>query len=99
MSAPLKLTIPHIDGIDTRGAALQFDEHRLCGQVVVPQVVAHELAVPDLLSGARAQGDQRVGVRVVPAPARQAARRPGGGSGGVDAARHRPPGPAECRDT
>ena len=43
----------------------QVDEDRVRGHVVVPDVVVHELLVPDHLAGLDVEADQRVRVQVV----------------------------------
>src|SRR5690606_32340080 len=45
--------------------ALDVHEHRLRSQVVIPQVVMNELAMPEQLAGFGAQSNQRVGVPVI----------------------------------
>ena len=60
------------------GAPLHLDvpEHRLRGEVVVPQVVVHELLLPGDLAGARVQRQQRVGEAIRP-DAQRRRRSPG----------------------
>ena len=45
--------------------AAHFDQHRLRGDVVIPQIVMDDLEVPDHLAGVRADGDDAVGEIVV----------------------------------
>ena len=57
---------PHLRRDRDRGCAvLPREEGRLRGDVVVPEVVVHDLKSPDELAGGRPQGDDRVGPPVV----------------------------------
>ena len=60
------------DGVHHAPPALHGHEHGRLRQVAVPQVVAHDLVVPDALSGGRLQGEhavaEEVGAVAVAAP-------------------------------
>ena len=51
-------------GVDRLAVVLDGDQLRRRGEVVVPQVVVHDLEVPHALAGARVERDQRVRVEV-----------------------------------
>ena len=77
-------------------AAGDVDQHRLRGEVVVPEVVVHGLERPHDLAGGPAQGHDRVGMRAGagPKPSEEVRAGAGGGhedevAGGVDV-EHRP---------
>ena len=60
------------DGVDRAPVAPHGHEHGRLRQVAVPQVVAHDLVVPDALAGGRLQGEHAVAEQV----RRRAGRRP-----------------------
>ena len=45
-----------------------FGQHRFAWEIIVPQIVMHELEVPLLLAGLQIDGHERFGVEIVPGP-------------------------------